>query len=49
MKSRIDIAENLISNVVDKYESDLEKKSNVKLGKKELGVIIKGQHQGSLW
>lgn len=34
VKSRIDIAENPNSNVVDKYKSNVEKKSKVRTGAK---------------
>ena len=46
MKSRIDTAENPISNVVDKYESDVQKKSNVRTGQEGVGHDYKRATSG---
>lgn len=49
VKSRIDISENQISNVVDEGKINTIKEQSGKWGKKELDVIIKMQHKGSSW
>lgn len=49
VKSRIDISENQISNVVDEGKINTIKERSGKWGKKELDVIIKMQQKGSSW